>query len=260
VSQLAFDQEAAEQLEALYRTGDAIRRRRLVREALRASPGERIVDVGCGPGFFCPELAEEVGASGSVLGVDASPPMLALARTRCAGHPNVELRQGDAGSLPIDDATFDAALCVQVLEYVPDATGALAEIRRVLRPGGRVVVWDVDWATLSVSAQDRARTERVLALWDEHLTHPSLPRTLASRMRDAGFVEVAMQGHVFATAEFDPETYGGATVPVIGAFVATREGITEDEATAWVTEQRELGERGEFYFAVVQCRFAATNP
>jgi SAM-dependent methyltransferase len=260
MSQLAFDDDTAQRLEAVYRIGDAIRRRRLVREALRAAPGERILDVGCGPGFYCAELAEEVGPSGSIVGLDTSAPMLALAARRCESDRNVELREGDAGSLPVEHGRFDAAICVQVLEYLPDATAALAEIRRALRPGGRAVVWDVDWATLSVNSRDEARSGRVLAAWDEHLAHRSLPRTLASRLRAAGFADVEMQGHLFATAEFDPETYGTATVSVIAAFVAGRDGIGASEAEAWLAEQRALGERGEFYFAVSQFCFNAVNP
>jgi arsenite methyltransferase len=260
MSQLVFDQDTAQRLEGVYRIRDAIRRRRLVREALGAATGERILDVGCGPGFFCAELAEEVGPSGSVLGLDTSAAMLALAARRCASHANIELRQADAGSLPAGDGDFDAALCVQVLEYVPDATAALSEMRRVLRPGGRIVVWDVDWATLSIRSEDPALTQRILRAWDEHLTHRSLPRTLAARLRAAGFVDVGMQGHLFATADFDGETYGGATVSVIGAFVAGRESIPDHDATRWLAEQRELGERGEFYFTVSQFCFAATKP
>jgi ubiquinone/menaquinone biosynthesis C-methylase UbiE len=260
MSQLVFDQDIARQLEALYRIRDTIRRRRLVREALGAVPGERIVDVGCGPGFFCVELAEEVGESGIVLGLDTSAAMLALAKRRCAGRANVELREAEATHLPAEDGSFDAALCVQVLEYVPDATAALADMRRVLRPGGRVVVWDVDWATLSIHSEDAALTERVLAGWDEHLTHRSLPRSLASRMRAVGFADVGMQAHVFATVEFDTETYGTATVSVMSAFVAGRESVGDDAAARWLAEQRELGRRGEFYFAVTQFCFTATKP
>ena len=259
MSQLEFDEDAARQIEALYQIGDAVRRRRIVREALGAAVGERILDVGCGPGFYCAELLEEVGPSGSVLGVDSSPPMLELARRRCAGHDNVELREADALSLPADDASVDGAICVQVLEYVPDATAALAEIHRCLRPGGRAVVWDVDWATLSIHSEDCARTERILATWDTHLTHPSLPRTLAPQLRSAGFEDVAVHGHMFTAIEFDPETYGAAVIPNMAGWVAGRNGVTAEEAEAWVAEQRELGERGEFYFAVGQFCFTAAK-
>lgn len=260
MSQLAFDEETGKQLEALYRIGDAVRRRRLVRAALAAGPGERILDVGCGPGFYCAELLEEVGAEGSVLGLDSSAQMLALAARRCEGHGNVAFREADATSLPVEDASVDAALCVQVLEYVPDFQAGLAELYRALRPGGRVVVWDVDWATVSWHSADSARMTRVLRAWDEHLAHPSLPRTLAPAMRSAGFDHVDIQAHSFATADFDPDAYGAAAVSMIRSFVPGRNGVSKDEARAWAAEQRELGQRGEFYFACLQFCCIATRP
>jgi arsenite methyltransferase len=252
MNQLVFDEEAARQIEALYLIGDAKRRRAIVRQELGASAGERVLDVGCGPGFYCAELAEDVGASGSVVGLDDSAAMLALAARRCAGLDNVELREGDALSLPVEDAGFDAALSVQVQEYIPDVMTALGELHRVLRPGGRVLVFDVDWATLSIASDDDARTDRVQRAWDEHLAHPSLPRTLAPRLRSLGFEDVRMSAHAFATIEFDGDRYGAAMIPFIGAFVAGRQGIGEDEAQAWVAEQRERGERGAFSFAITQ--------
>jgi ubiquinone/menaquinone biosynthesis C-methylase UbiE len=70
--------------------------------------------------------------------------MLALAARRCEGRENVQLHEADATSLPVADASFDSAVCVQVLEYVTDVPAGLGELYRALRPGGRVVVWDVD--------------------------------------------------------------------------------------------------------------------
>lgn len=256
---LVFDEDTGRQLEALYRIGDAVRRRRLVRAALAARPGERVLDVGCGPGFFCAELVDEVGAEGEVVGVDSSPQMLALAAERCRRHDNVRLLEANATSLPVEDAGFDAALCVQVLEYVPDVAGALAQLHRVLRPGGRVVVWDVDWATVSWRSADPARMRRVLSAWDEHLAHPSLPRTLAPALRQAGFEQVEMQAHAFAGARLDGGAYGAAAIPIIERFVAGRAGVGADEAQAWAAEQRALGERGEFYFACLQCCFSGAR-
>ncbi len=130
MSQLQFDADAARRIEALYKIHDAARRRELVREALGAVIGDRILDVGCGPGFYCRELSEIVGSSGSVVGVDSSPAMLQLAHARCAGRDNVRLLEGEATALPVGSETFDGAVCVQVLEYVqtwmqlsPNCTG-----------------------------------------------------------------------------------------------------------------------------------------
>ena len=258
MSQLAFDEALATQMETLYRTRDVLRRRRLVREALEAAPGERILDVGCGPGFYLAELIEQVGPTGSLVGIDASPHTLALARHRTQGHDNVELHLADATALPVPDAAVDAAFSVQVLEYVADVDAALAELQRVLRPGGRLVVWDVDWATVSLHSSDAARTERVLRAFDRHLAHPSLPQTLTARLRSVGFGEIGVQGHAFVTNEFLPDAYGGSLVPLIEQYVAKQEG-TEDEATAWLADQRELADRGEFFFACIQFCFTATR-
>lgn len=257
---LAFDEEMGNQLEAVYRIGDAVRRRRLVRRALSAQPGDRVLDVGCGPGFFCAELLDEVGAEGSVVGVDNSPQMLALAARRCEGAGNVGFREADATSLPVDDASFDAALCVQVLEYVPDLPAGLAELHRALRPGGRVAVWDVDWATVSWHSADPDRMERVLGAFDEHLVHRSLPRTLAPMMRSAGFEDVEMEAHDFTTGNFDPNAYGAAAVTIVESFVPGHNGVDQDEAEAWAAEQRELGERDEFFFACLQFCFTGRRP
>ena len=79
MSQLVFDDDAARAIEAIYLIGDAVRRRAIVRAALGAQPGERVLDVGCGPGYYCAELLEQVGAEGSVVGVDGSAAMHALA-------------------------------------------------------------------------------------------------------------------------------------------------------------------------------------
>lgn len=259
MSQLSFDEATSKRLERLYRTRDALRRRRLVREAIAAEPGDRVLDIGCGGGFYVAELLDTVGPEGTIVGVDASAAMLDLAARRCAGHDNVAFREGDALALPVENERFDVAFSVQVLEYVADATAALVEMRRALRPGGRVVIWDVDWATVSWHSSDPARMDRVLEAWDEHLVHRSLPRTLAARMRTAGFDEVTSQGHVFATTDFDPESYGASLIPLIQDFAAGTDAITADDSAAWAAEQEHLGQHGEYYFSCTQFCFQGTK-
>jgi arsenite methyltransferase len=260
MGQLVFDESTAAQLETLYRKRDLLRRRRLVREALGAQPGERILDLGCGPGFYVAELLEQVGPEGAVVGVDASPEMLAVAAKRCEAHDNVAFHRGDATAPPVPDASFDAALSVQVLEYVEDVGAALGELHRAVRPGGRVLVWDVDWATLSWHSADPARMERALRAWDAHLAHPSLPRTLTARLRAAGFEDVRFEGHVFASNDFSPESYLAATLPLIEEYLVDSGKIDEDEARAWAAEQRDLGARGEYFVACIQFCFTAKRP
>ena len=260
MSQLSFDESLVEQLEALYRTRDVRRRRAIVFEALDARKGQRILDAGCGPGFYVSELLDKVGPTGSVVGVDVSPQMLAVAARRCEGQENVTFRESAVTSLPLEDASFDRALSVQVLEYVAEISAALGELHRILRPGGRVVIWDVDWTTVSWHSLDPARMERVLAAWDDHLAHPALPRTLAADIDQAGFEDVQVAGHTFATADFTPDAYGVAAIPVIERYVASHRAVGPEVAQAWADEQRELGERGAFFFACIQFGFTATRP
>jgi arsenite methyltransferase len=257
MSQLVFDEKIVEQLEVLYRSRDVLRRRQLVYEALGAQPGDRVLDVGCGPGFYSRELLDLVGPEGSVTGVDQSPQMLAVARRRSEGFGNAAFEEGEATALPVESGRFDRALSVQVLEYVGDVSKALAEMHRALWPGGRVVIWDVDWATVSWHSEDPDRMARVLETWDEHLAHPSLPRRLTASLRAAGFEDVRMEGHAFATAEPSEETYGGAALPVIERYVRQQ---GSPDVDAWADEQRALGERGEFYFACMQFCFTGAKP
>jgi arsenite methyltransferase len=255
MAQIEFNEAIVRALERVYQSRDIVWRRGLARGALAAQPGERILDIGCGPGFYVTELLEEVGPEGSVVGIDSSPDMLAVARHRAEGKGQTDFHEADAVALPVGDAEFDAALSVQVFEYVTDVEAALAEVLRVLRPGGRAVLWDIDWKTLSIRTADEERMRRVLDAWDEHLADPALPRTLAPRMRAAGFEDVTVQGHVFATIELMPEAFGGYLVPFIEGFVGGRGTVPGDELKAWGDEQRELGERGEFYFSVTQFCF-----
>jgi ubiquinone/menaquinone biosynthesis C-methylase UbiE len=259
VSQLEFDRRLVERLERLYATRDVLRRRELVRAALRAQAGDRVLDVGCGPGFYVTELLEVVGRDGLIAGVDGSADMLAVAAKRAEGHDNVEFHEADATSLPVPDASFDRAMAVQVLEYVRDVSAALAELRRALRPGGRLLVWDVDWATVSWQMSDGKRMQRVLAAWDKHLTHPALPGTLAPQLRDAGFEHIEMDAHPFATTQLVPDAYGGSLVPLLEQYVVEQGGMSQTEAKAWADEQRALGEREEFFFTVTQFCFTASR-
>jgi SAM-dependent methyltransferase len=258
MSQLKFDRGMVEGLERLYATRDVLRRRRLVHSALAAQPGDRVLDIGCGPGFYVAELLDQVGTNGSVVGVDISGDMLAVAARRTEGHENVEFHEGGATALPLPDASVDRAVSVQVLEYVDDVPAALREMHRVLRPDARLVLWDVDWATVSWHAVDRDLMERALASFDKHLVHPSLPQTLSAQLRASGFADVSVEGHVFATNELTRETYGGALVSMLESYVTQHGGMSDEEATRWRDEQRALADRGEFFFSVTQFSFAAS--
>src|SRR5437762_13932473 len=119
---LQFDEEASRRSEATYMTPDVIEQRRAIRAALALGQGEKVLGIGSGAGLLAHEVAAEVGALGSVDGIDPSESMLALARRRRPpdGAAEVRLVAGDACELPFADGSFDAAVATQVYEYVRD--------------------------------------------------------------------------------------------------------------------------------------------
>jgi SAM-dependent methyltransferase len=127
--------------EALDRQVEPLGRRAMA--ALAPAPGEHILDIGCGAGQTSLELARAVGAGGAVLGVDLSELLLDLARRRGAGMAAFDVRQGDAQTFAFEPGAFDAAFSRFGVMFFEDATAAFANIRRALRPGGRLafVCW-----------------------------------------------------------------------------------------------------------------------
>lgn len=113
----------------------------------RLRPGMRLLDAGCGPGSITAGLARRV-APGEVVGVDAEPSVLALARERGAGLPNLRFEEASVYGLPFGDDSFDAAYAHQLLQHLTDPPAALRELARVVRPGGLVAVRDSDYQTM----------------------------------------------------------------------------------------------------------------
>ena len=124
--------------------------------------GERVVDVGCGAGIDSLIAARMVGPGGSVVGVDMTPSMLARARESGArgGFTNVRFHEGLAESLPVADAWADVVISNGVLNLFPDKLGALQEMARVVKPGGRLQIGDI---LVLRSVGDKAK--RDIDLW-----------------------------------------------------------------------------------------------
>ena len=253
---LPFDAASARRVARTYGTPDVVGQRASTMELLDARPGERVLDVGAGPGQLLEAIAAAVGPRGLAHGVDPSPSMVAMARERCGARARVEERGIDGpGSLP--DGPFDAVTCTQVLEYVADLPGALHEIARVLRPGGRVLLLDTDWDSVVWHVADRDRHRRVLDAWEAHLHDPRLPRTLGPRLRDAGFTDVTVDVVPLLNPAFDEDTYSAGMLEMIADFVVGRDDLDADEVRAWRTDVRE---RDDYFFSLNRYCFRADRP
>lgn len=257
--QLEFDGDTGARLERLYHSRDVRHRRQLATDGLSPLPGHIVADVGCGPGFHTSELADQVGAAGTVIGIDRSDEMIEMARARNATRPNVEFRPGDATRLPLPDTTVDGLVAVQVLEYVGDTATAVEEAYRVLKPQGRLVILDIDWATVSWQSDDPERMSRVLAAWDQHLAHPSLPGRLPHLLAATGFTDVRLAAHPFVNTSLDQDAYSSGLVPLIHSFVSAH-GIPAAEADAWMAELSGLDESGRYFFSVTAFTVVASKP
>jgi len=255
-----FDADASAKLEAVYRTPEIVAQRHATLDALALQPGERVLDVGAGPGLLVVEMAEQVGPDGHVTGLDISDSMVALAQRRCAEEPvksRTTILKADAVALPFPEASFEAAVSTQVYEYVPDLARALAELRRVLRPGGRALILDTDWDSVVWQACDRARMRRILAAWNERFADPYLPRTLTSRLRDAGFEVHSREVLVLFNPEYDPYSYSVSNARIVADFVTGRQGITRDEVEAWIGDLEQRGREGDYFFSLNRYLFLA---
>ncbi|MDQ3464872.1 MAG: methyltransferase domain-containing protein [Actinomycetota bacterium] len=257
---LHFDAAAARRVETSYLTPDVIEQRRQVIAALHLQPGESVLDIGSGPGLLAVDLAVEVGPHGSVAGTDISDSMLALAAARSipAGAAPLTFQQAGAKALPFPDDSFDVAVSTQVLEYVADIPGALAEMRRVLCPGGRALVLDTDWDSVVWHSSDVSLMQRVLTVWDEHLVDPHLPRTLLGSLKGAGFdVEPPWIIPLFNVG-YAEATYSGGLIPTVAAFVTGRGGLTADVVDTWTADLRDLGPA--YFFSLNRYVFLARKP
>ena len=103
-------------------------------------PGERVLDVACGTGVVARLAAQQVGATGTVAGLDVNPGMLAVARSANPPGMTIEWHEASAEAMPLPDASCDVVLCQMGLQFVPDKPAALREMRRVLVRGGRLIL------------------------------------------------------------------------------------------------------------------------
>ena len=195
----------------------------------------RVLDVACGTGIVARTVAARLGPKGRVVGLDFSPPMLAAAR-RAAENEGLEIewREGSALDLPFDDGAFDLVSCQMGMQFFPDRASAVAEMHRVLVPGGRVML--TTWrgldqhpfpAALARAVQDRVGSPALgmpFVLGD--------PAVLAELLRHAGFVDVSVEPVETVADYARPEEYVALQVRASAAGIRALQGLAATELDA----------------------------
>lgn len=187
-------------------------------------PADRVLDLACGPGIVTGALADRLGPTGSLAAFDVSEEMLAEGRERVRPSlVTVEWRQGSALRLPFESASFDRVACQQGLQFFSSAAGALAEARRVLVPGGRLVA--TVWRSLAEVPFFDAITEGLsLRLPREEVARLT---AVATSLADADELAVLVRAAGFASVDVTVETRF-VPLPPADAYVPAYLG-----ATAW---------------------------
>ena len=153
--------------------------KRLMLERMALTPGDAVLDVGCGPGTDVFDMVELVGPAGRLVGLDASEVMIAEARQRAEDfHVPITFEVGEVQALPFPDGTFDVCRAARLLEHLPDAQRALKEMVRVTRPGGRIVVFDFDWDTLIIDHPDKETTRTIVLSYSDSIQNGWIGRQL----------------------------------------------------------------------------------
>ncbi len=237
-------------LDAADRLPGAERLRTLSYDLLGAGPGTSVVDVGCGAGRAVAELA----ARGvRAVGVDPDERTIAVARGR---WPEADFRIAGAYELPLPDASMEGYRADKVFHELAAPVRALAEARRVLAPGGRIVLVGQDWDAFVIDSEEPALTRTIVHARADLTTDPWAARRYRNLLLNSRFGEVTVEVH---TGVFT----GSALLPLLtGLAEAARStgAITREQTDRWIAEQRARAEADRLFLAVPMFVAAATAP
>ena len=247
----------AEELEKSYQLPDIVKQRQHTLKKLSVKLGEKILDVGCGVGFLSHEIAILTGDSGQVCGVDKNLEMIRHANKRCESLQNAEFSEANAEDLPFPEESFDAACCTQVLLYVNDVAQVLLEIKRILKPTGRIIIVETDWRGVVLNSDYDSITRKIFSAWDATVPSPNLPVRLGSLLLDNGFSNVNVEPIPILNTEYTPNHFSHGMMNWITRNALKKGFITKEQFQKWMYDLDEKGESGNYFFCVNRFLFSA---
>jgi ubiquinone/menaquinone biosynthesis C-methylase UbiE len=223
------------------------------RTGIRA--GARVLDVGCGFGLETLRLARLAGPGGFVAGCDLSSDFLAEARRRAsAARVDITYQQANVEALPYPHESFKIVWSERLLIYVPDLAQATSEMRRVLRPGGRIACIEPDISTSTLNLADRTLVRRVMGNEaDTNVAHGWLPGQLGRILRTVGFSNVRLATRVVV---FSPEL-AASYFTQCGRSAAANGLISDSDLQSWTSEIETLSREERIFASVGYFLFTA---
>lgn len=204
---------------------------------LRLAPGDTCVDVACGTGHAVGELGR---AQLKTIGVDSDPAAIATARSRT---PDAVFHVARSDQLPLEDESVDGYRAARLFHLLPDPRPTIAEARRVLRPGGRIVLVGQDYGFLMLDSDDQDLTDVIELGLESRSVSPRAARGFRNLLLDAGFddVEVVVHAEVITDHRQLAMQLEGAASAAVGKAL-----ITRADADGWLAEQADRGRRNRF--------------
>ncbi|HZV72551.1 MAG TPA: methyltransferase domain-containing protein [Conexibacter sp.] len=230
----------------------------LMLEQMRLHRGQRVLEVGCGTGDDVCTIARRVGATGHVLGIDASPLVIAEATRRSQSRNlPVEFRVGDALALDLPAESVDRCRAERLLMHAhAEPATIVGELTRVLRANGRLVVFDLDWDTLAIDGAEQELTRRIVRSYSDGVANGCVGRTLPRLLRDAGLVEVTTIPHAI---EIPFDFFGWVLSGHLDSALAA--GLfTPAELIGWWDAIDAANARGRFFAAILGFAVAGSKP
>ena len=212
-------------------------------------PGLHMLEVGAGVGLDALEMARRIAPEGAVVGLDFSETMVREAQRRCVGVGlPVSFTQGDAHALPFDTGAFDRCYADRTFQHLHDPRQALAEMIRVTRPGGMLLIVEPDHEMHIIDTPFKDVTRRFLSFRSDTFAQGDVAHQLYGMMRELGLEDVAVE------AMTDVETNYEALNPVMhldgGMRVAAEQGIvTSEETERWIAYVEDAARAGRFFSA-----------